>query len=79
MASISEVFNLNFDLPEWKFVVGRGRGGGGDGDRRGGGYEVEGQVRVVHAAVLPPPGPRAMIPHRGQDSFAESRPLLGVL
>jgi hypothetical protein len=73
LASISEVFNLNFDLPEWELVVGCGSGGtarGNDG--------VEQQTRVVHAAVLPPPGQRAMMPHRGKDPFAESRPLLGI-
>lgn len=72
LASISEMFNLNFDLPEWELVVGRGSSVAG----RDGGVE---QVWVVHAAVLPPPGHRAMIPHGGKDPFAESRPLLGIL
>ncbi|KIM42507.1 hypothetical protein M413DRAFT_444245 [Hebeloma cylindrosporum] len=73
LASISEVFNLNFDLPEWELVVGR-RGARGDGSDA-----AAQQVRVVHAAVLPPPSHRAMIPHGGKDPFAESRPLLGIL
>jgi len=71
LASISEVFNLNFDLLEWELVIGHRGGARGDSG-------VE-QVRVVHAAVLPPPSHRAMIPHRGKDPFAESRPLLGIL
>lgn len=49
LASISEVFNLNFDLLEWELVVDRRRSGGARGDS---GVE---QVRVVHAAILPPP------------------------
>ena len=73
LASISEVFNLNFDLPEWELVVGGGSGGAARGDD---GVE---QIRVVHAAVLPPPGHKAMIPHGGKHPFAESRPLLGIL
>jgi len=75
LASISEVFHLNFDLPEWELVIGSGRANRGDG----GGDEVAEQVRVVHAAVLPPPSHRAMIRHGGKDPFAESRPLLGIL
>jgi len=72
LASISEVFNLNFGLPEWE-LVGRGSGGAARGNN---GVE---QTRVVHAAVLLPPGHRAMMLHRGKDPFAESQPLLGIL
>jgi len=76
LASISEVFNLNFDLPEWERVIGSGRANRGDGASRD---EAAEQVRVVHAIVLPPPSHRAMLPHGGKDPFAESRPLLGIL
>jgi len=76
LASISEVFNLNFDLPEWELVIGSGTANRGHGGSRD---EAAEQVRVVHAAVLPPPSHRAMLPHGGKDSFAESRPLLGIL
>jgi len=65
LASISEVFILNFDLPEWELVFGRSSGGAARGNN---GVE---QTRVVHAALLPLPGHRAMMPHRGKDPFAE--------
>ncbi|KAF8952387.1 hypothetical protein BDZ97DRAFT_1930866 [Flammula alnicola] len=65
LSAISEVFNLNFDSAEWALMV---------GDRRDG---SEG-VRVVHAAVLPPPSSRS-VPQGGKDPFAEMRPLLGIL
>jgi len=79
LASISEVFNLNFDLPEWELVVGRSTGVGSGGTSRDGVDEAEGQVRVVHAVVLPPPSHRAMLPYGGKDPFTDSRPLLGIL
>jgi hypothetical protein len=80
LASISEVFNLNFNLPEWELVVGRGSGTeSGRGSRGVSGDESEGQVRVVHAAVLPSPSYRVMIPTGGMDGLGESRPLLGIL
>ena len=55
-ASVSEVFHLNFYLPEWELVIGHGVGA---------------RVRVVHAAMLPPPSHRPMSLHKGREASFE--------
>ncbi|KAJ3488016.1 hypothetical protein NLJ89_g11658 [Agrocybe chaxingu] len=85
LSAISEVLNLNLNSDEWGMLLGSPdlsrstasvRGGGGNP-----GMDEEGSsqaLRIVHAALLPPPSRRSL-GHAGRDAFGEDRPLLGIL
>ncbi|KAF8903655.1 hypothetical protein CPB84DRAFT_1773819 [Gymnopilus junonius] len=82
LKEVKEVLDVDFGAPEWGLLV----GDSSFGPRRRGKEEEEGgkvRMRVVHAAVLPPP---KILPAPGKatrvddvDGFRDVRPLLAIL